>query len=201
MIKINLATRKQSGLSGEVKSQSIGKKVNFDQLKDLPLRKVLLPVLVGIAASYYLESFKEEEIKKLDDVFAKVNQETTRLQNEVSKFKDIESIKTSLDEDEVVIRTKLETIQKLIEDRGSSYRVLTALSNTLPKNIWLTEIRMEKTEVELVGMSLDLNHISDFMKGLEENAFFTGVELKGTRQVRDTSGVDASTFELKAKRR
>jgi hypothetical protein len=66
----------------------------------------------------------------------------------------------------------------------------------------LTEFRIEKSDLAFKGSALGFNQISDFMKGLNENAMLSEVELKNSQQFKDPSlGVETATFELKAKRR
>src|SRR5690349_3825826 len=120
MIKINLATRKQSGLVPEGTkpklSLSLGR-IKTDQLKDLPIRKLVISVAVGLLASYSLDGYKESEIESLNAVVAKLTAKRDKQQEELKKFKEYEEIKKAVDADELLVRTKLEVIQKLISDR------------------------------------------------------------------------------------
>jgi Tfp pilus assembly protein PilN len=204
MIKINLATRRQAEIvsDGSRSSKSFGSflgGIDLDAAKDLPIRKVMLPLIVGVAASYMLDSYKEDELNKIQRLIEKQAADGKKLQAEVAKFKGYEGIKKALDEDEVTIRSKLETIQKLTETRGESVKMLGLLSTSIPKDVWLTEYRIEKSDISLKGSTVDFNQISDFMKNLRDSTRFTDVELKDSQQQKEqVGGRVASVFELKA---
>lgn len=202
MIKINLAAKKQSVPGGgDPKAKSSGGsfgKIDLDKFKELPIRKVALPIIVGAFASYYLDSYKETTLSQMQAFLDKTKVENAKLQSRMSEFKSYDEMKKSLDEDEEVIRTKLDTIQKLLANRTSSTKILTSISNAIPKDVWLEEFRVLKTDILLKGSASEFNQISDFMKGLTESAFFYDVDLKGS-QTRDTVGV--AGFEIGAKRR
>jgi Tfp pilus assembly protein PilN len=205
MIKINLATRKQSGVMSETRLGSLNlgglSKVNIDNFKDLPIKKLAVPLITGLLASYAVDFLKETEIKKQDDIIAKLNADGSVLQDEIGKLKSYEPIKKVVDEDEVTIKTKLDTIRKLIADRNFHVKVLLSISSTIPKNVWLSDLEVNTTEIGLRGSSLDFNQISDFMKSLTENAYFTDVVLKNSQTAKDETGLDIASFDLMAKRR
>ena len=85
MIKVNLANRKQLGVSSEVKSQKspqfqILNNANLDQIKALPFKKVIAPALIGLLASYGLDSYKQDEIDKAIAVLENINKKNKKLQ-------------------------------------------------------------------------------------------------------------------------
>jgi Tfp pilus assembly protein PilN len=203
MIKVNLATRKQSGVFGDSKNSKANSfgKVNLDQVKDLPLRKLIVPIVVCFLGNYMLDGYKEDELKKLDQTLSKVNSDSTKLQNELNKLRGYDSIKKTLDADEITIKTKLETIQKLIADRSAPPKILVSVATMIPKDVWLSELKTEKLDITMKGSSLGFNQISDFMKSLNESAYFMDVDLKNSQQSKDSSGDEFAVFELKAKRR
>src|SRR4051812_7452333 len=99
MIRINLAKRKQAASVGDPSGSSRkAKGANLDQLKELPIRKIALPLLVGIIASHLFDQYREEEIKKLESTTSKINAEVAKLQSEMSKTKNIESTEKALEE-------------------------------------------------------------------------------------------------------
>ena len=60
--------------------------------------------------------------------------------------------------------------------------------------------RKEMTRKEFVT-TLGFGLVSDFMKNLNESAYFSEVELKNTQQNREEAGSEKVNFELEAKRR
>ncbi len=212
MIKINLATRKGPG--GRISSGSNPASVKgltsltlrnleFIQLNQLPLRKIGVPIFIGFFASFMCDFYKENVMKKLEVILDKTNSEITQSRKEADKFKDYESIKKSLDGDETEIRIKLGTIQQLLTGRANSTNILVSLSNAIPQNAWMTEFKIDNGAVSLKGFALEFNQISDFMKSLSENAIFTEVDMKQTKQEKDDrSPLGMSVyFELTAKLR
>jgi Tfp pilus assembly protein PilN len=207
MIKINFASRKQANSATEGRGPKLFSGV-FDGIdislfKDISIRKAVGAVLIGVIASHVLETYKEEELEKLQNVATKLVADGQKLQNDLDKYKSFDAIKKGLDEDEVIIRTKLETIQKLIATRDRAAKLLIGVSTTIPEEVWLTEFRLEKTaDIQMQGVSTDINHITDFMKNLNENAIFSDVEMKNTKQAKENeSGQEIANFELSAKRR
>jgi Tfp pilus assembly protein PilN len=210
MIKINLATRKQpSGASIEGKGLNLGgfqfpagfSKISVNDLKDLPIRKLLLPLVVCVALTYLVDSFKEDEMTKVQDEAAKVAAEKVQLQANAGKLKGYEALKRSMEADEQIMRSKLAVVQGLVADRTNPPKILRSLSSALPKDVWLSEFKAADKEVSFRGFSLDFNQISDFMKNLNESAYFSDVTIKSTQQAKDELGVDVASFDLVAKRR
>jgi len=211
MIKINLAARKTASLmdgpgggGGKSRLTNIGGMTKFDlsQLKDLPnLRQLVILLLVGYFGNYFLEDLKSEELKKADNATIKLKGEQGKLKTELEQTKKYEGIKKALEGDEIVIRTKLDTIQKLLQDRTTPPKLLVAVSSAIPKEVWLSSIKVEDAAISLQGDSLDFNQVSDFMKNLNESAFFKDVALKNTQQGKDESGLETAKFELSMKRR
>jgi len=207
MIKINLATRKQAvgvsgGGDGGTATSLKRMTVDLNSLKDLPIRRAVLPIVVGLMASFALDSYKEDELKKVDDQIAKLSAEKQKLQVEANKMRGYEEVKKNLEADERALRVKVETIRKLIADRQTPPKLLISIAESIPKDVWLTEFKVIKKEVGFKGSALGFNQISDFMKSLNENLYFADVSMKSTQQVKDKqSGSDLAEFELSAKRR
>ena len=152
MIKINLASRKWAFVSADgkkAKGADAGpaflKGLPLDYLKDIPFRKILVPLVVGYAASLSLESYKEDALRKLEKAIGKQKAEEVRLQGGLSKVKSYEALKTSLLSDELVIRTKTETVQKLMKDRGLLVKMLLSTASATPAEVWLTAVKTDST--------------------------------------------------------
>lgn len=202
MIKINLATRKQAAGTTEIKDVKTAlTRMDVDSLKALPLRRLGVLAVTLFAVSYVLDAYKEEELAKARAAFTKVQAEQTRLKAELASTKGFEAMKKALDADEEMIRAKIDTVQKLIADRQTPPKLLSALSSTIPGEVWLVDFKLDGEDVKFNGMSLGFNQISDFMKTLNENAYFMDVRLVATQQAQDETGTNVAKFELAAKRR
>lgn len=72
-----------------------------------------------------------------------------------------------------------------------------ALSQSLPKDVWLTEITATETNFSIRGNTIDMGLVSDVMSKLGTSIYFKDVSLKGSST--DTTGRQAN-FELTARR-
>lgn len=208
MIKINLASRKQSttvagsggGGAGGFKVSKLTA-VDLEAFRDLPIRKLALMAVVAIGASYLVDDYKATETKKVEDEYAKLDQERGRLQGEIAKTKGFEAMKKALEADERMIKTKIETIRKLLQDRQNPPKMLASLSSSLPSDVWLNSFAVASGKAKFMGFSTNYNQISDFMKNVNDSAYFTGLGLVNTQQTKDETGADAASFELSAEMR
>jgi Tfp pilus assembly protein PilN len=122
------------------------------------------------------------------------------LQANLNKFKVYETTKKQLEKDEVSIKTKLETLRKLVLNRNSHVKVLLAISGIVPKDVWLTSLKIGQTDVSLKGESLGFSQVTDFLKNLSESALFSNLSLDNTKK--KTNGTSAiAEFDVKVKRR
>lgn len=206
MIKINLASKKQAVLTSEVSKGSgkagLGGLDKFtDQLKEMDLRKWVLSIVVGVVATYTLQGYESDALKELDDASAKLFAEQVKIKTEIGKTKGYEDQKKALEADELMIRTKVDTVQKLILDRQLSPKILLAISSGIPSDVWLNEVVIGEEELHLKGSSLGYNQISDFMKSLNETALLSDVRLVTTEQQKDVAGLEVASFEVVAKKR
>jgi Tfp pilus assembly protein PilN len=213
MIKINLATRKQAVASSGDGSKAGGSASlsgmltgfrndsRLDGLKELPVKKFAVGILAVIAAGYLVDTFKDDELAKKETLLGTARTEQGKLKADLAKTKGYEDIKKSLDADELTLRTKIETIQKLIADRQASPKMMTAISSAIPAEVWLKGLKIEDAAVAFKGASMGFNPIADFIKNLKESAYFGEVQLQGTKQEVDETGAPAAGFELQARRR
>jgi Tfp pilus assembly protein PilN len=210
VIKINLATRKQSAsaataggaLGGFQLPAGLSKmNINISDIRDLPIRRFVLPLVVAIVATYVADGLKEDELAKVQAELAGLNEQTTKLQAEAGKLRGYEELKKNMEADEQMMRTKLGVVQALIQDRANPPKVMRSLAAAMPKDVWLSEFRAGEKEVSFKGFSLDFNQVSDFMKNLSESAYFADVTIKNTQQAKDELGMDVASFDLSARRR
>ncbi len=158
--------------------------------------------MVAYVASAFLDSYKQDALAALDTEITQVQEQQARLKGEVAKTKGYKDIKKQLDADELQLKTKIGTIQKLLDDRVTLSKLLVSLSENLPKEVWLTEFKIQDSDVIFKGASRGFIQVSDFLKNLGENIYFRDLSLKGTQEVADpTTGANLTIFELEAKRR
>jgi Tfp pilus assembly protein PilN len=219
MIKINLALRKTASVvtsETSVRSAPFGLKLPAFltpkgaaagggmpslsiELGDV--RNLLLAGALAFAAMYFIEGEKEKEINELDGQISALQSEQTQLKAETNKVQSYDQIKLQLENDEKLMRNKLQTIQALMNDRASAPRILLTLAQSIPAEVWLRDLLAQENRFTLQGSAVNFNHVSDFMRVLNESAFFKNVQLKGTEEARGEAGGDIKNFEISAERR
>lgn len=211
MIKINLATRKQAAFVNPDKApgSAMGgmgafsklKNLSLDDIRVLPIRSMALLLAFAIAGQYFVGDYKKSEIKKLEDGLEKLNQRKLELTSLSRKSQGFQEIKKSLESDEFTMRTKIDTIQKLMLDRKGSSELLIVLADVIPEDVWLSQVGVKDAQIQLKGNSTNFDLVSDFMKKMGESPSFADLVLKSTQKNSDPSGVEVATFELSARRR
>jgi len=126
-----------------------------------------------------------------------LNKEKEQITKELQKIKGFETVKVELERNELILRAKISTIEKLITGRDFTVKSLITLAQSMPKDVWMTSIRANENSFELDGGTVDLGLVSDFMSRLGQTIYFKDVTLKRTST--DPSGRQA-TFELGARR-
>ena len=210
MIKINLLKRKSSQRSAVAGGQSLSADVISGQLKDSFARMsnetksviitLIFYAVIGYVGNYLLEDRKQKDLVNADSEVQKLQNEITLLDSEIAKTKGYEKIKKELEEDERAIKTKIETIQKLVDERATPPKMLMTLSQATPPDVWIEDFSIRDNDIRIKGSALGLTIVSDFMKALEETVYFKDVALKNGRQQRER-GVEVANFDLELKKR
>jgi Tfp pilus assembly protein PilN len=209
MIKINLGLRKQAAaIAGKEKGGAPGlsaMKLNPEALKEIlkdpQVRTLILVIVVAVLGTYFLNGYKDEQLHDADNLAQKATLENQKVKAELAKTTGYDDLKKQFDADEELIRTKLQTIQKLVSDRAAPPKLLLSLSIGIPKDVWLSEINITDQEVKLKGFSLGFDQITDFMKTLGDNEFLTDLKLGDSQKAKDPTGIDVASFDLVAKKK
>lgn len=214
MIKINLHQRKAAvGVSSDLAGASGGLNAFLAKFRGgaseamgegdkraLLLQAVVFSVI--LAAVYWFVD--EQKLKLLSEVDAEITQIDSKialLTSELNKTNGYEQIKKNLEADERTIRTKISTIQELIRDRTTPPKILTTLSEAIPKDVWLREFVLKDRHFKLAGAASSMDVVSDFMKSLDDTIYFKSVVLKSSKQDALRGSRGPAAFELEADRR
>jgi Tfp pilus assembly protein PilN len=202
MIRINLAQKKSATVSARSGGTRSGGPSSLQSLKFnsgiLPLiGKILLPLVLSAAAFYAYDYYTQQQIDDMQKETDVVNKEKNRIQTELTRIRGFEAVKEELERNDLILRTKIDTIEKLITGRDFTVKSLVTLSEALPKEVWLTQLDATEKDFEFHGGTADIGVISDLMTRLGQTIYFKDVTLKNTAV--DTSGKQA-TFELTARR-
>ncbi|MDX8391790.1 MAG: PilN domain-containing protein, partial [Mariprofundaceae bacterium] len=108
---------------------------------------------------------------------------------ELSKFKEVQT----------EVQKKLDLVDKLQQGRFRSLQTLLGLSASIPKNVWLTKVKESSGRISLSGLGKSNRAVSAFMRALEKEKAFFGVDLKLIKRQR-VNGVPLRSFSLTMKR-
>lgn len=219
MIRVNLATKKQSAsVTGGASSDRGGLFGFLTQGKDLdltvirevknkladlsvvvPFAKVALYLVLSAVAWFGSSYWKDLQIEAEDALIAQENTEKQRLTISVGRLKKFEEAKKALEEDEKILRTKIDAIRQLIAKRGEPIKALLALSQSIPEDVWLSDFQIRSNDIEMHGFATQFEKITDFIKNLGENDLFTDLVLKNTQMSKDSSSVSTPSFDVSLK--
>lgn len=205
MIKINLALKKTPDGLVESKTTVTGQMAGFklaaniDLLKDFPVAKFAVMTVVLVGAWFFTQNDRETNLLTIDTALRAETELAAQLNAEIAKAAGYEPIKKQLEKDEFTLKTKIETIEKLLSERQAQYKAFLALSQSIPADIWLTDYRSAmEGGIVISGKSLGFGQISDFMKVLNENVFFAGLNLESSQQEM-LQGKEIANFSLTSK--
>lgn len=189
MIKINLARRKQASYSGGEPAAKAGEEAGPI------LMKILLPLILSAVSFFAMQYFLDLKKEEMRLEVLNLSEEKTKNEQELQKYSGFEAKKTELEQTQQMINVKIDTIEKLFRGKDNMVKSIIALSQSLPKEIWLNEFNVTETGYTIKGQSLDMSMISDLMSKLNSSIYYKDVTLKSS--VSDPSGNIAS-FELAA---
>jgi Tfp pilus assembly protein PilN len=206
MIKINLNRKKRPSYTSGGKTDaissggsSIAESVG-DGLKSSigPLFSALgFPLFLVVGANFAFDHFVEIQRADMQAEIQSLNQDKDKINRELAKIRGFDGKKSELDKNEAVVRTKIQTIESLIQGRDFSAKSLITLAQSLPKDVWLTELGQQEKNYVIKGATLDIGNVSDFMSRLGKSIYFKDVALKTTGA--EPNGFQTN-FELSARK-
>ncbi|MDQ6987064.1 MAG: PilN domain-containing protein [Mariprofundaceae bacterium] len=144
--------------------------------------------LLVLAAHSYASMQLADTQARLQDVRAKNNALVAKI-GELSKFKEVQA----------EVQKKLDLMNKLQQDRFRSLYTLLGLSSAIPRNVWLTQVKESTGKIRLSGLAKSNRAVSTFMRALEKEKAFSGVNLKLIKRQR-VKGVALRSFSLTMQR-
>jgi len=146
-----------------------------------------IAVLLAIVAIWYFGSEVSEREAQLDANKVAIK----RLEDDVGQVQKAEDQRKQLKQ-QIAVIDELKLGNKL-----GPVRVLDALSNNIPKRVWLDSIVEKSGSVTLQGTGLENADVSEFMRQLQKNRFFRDVSLDLTKASSE-SGVEIFRFTILA---
>jgi type IV pilus assembly protein PilN len=137
---------------------------------------LILGGTLGFAAFQWWSA--SQQIAKLDQDIKFFTEEKARLQAIIAQVNEYEQKIRRLEE-------KKALIERLKRERSGPVHVLDQLSAQLPDFIWLTQISEVPGSITIDGMAASYVSIADYIRKLEDTAFFDNVELVDARQEKE----------------
>ena len=133
----------------------------------------MIATLALCAAAYmYVAGEVEERQARIDQKQAQIQQLKKKI-GEVNQFKKRQQ----------ALRAKLDVLDQLKASRVGPLYLLDALYEALPEKLWLIKFQEGSGRASMSGIGVNEETVAQFMRNLEESAFFSGVELKVTKQI------------------
>jgi Tfp pilus assembly protein PilN len=217
MIKINLAKKRKSTGGGGIDYKNfkmddltstitnIFKKGDVGESKfDLngPIPRAILVLVICWVLDDVLSGHKTATLSQLDAQIELLEKDKKASEAVLAKVKGFEPLKKQLEADELMIRTKLEVIAKLLENRNAPSKMLMQIAQSIPEEVWLTDLVVADSLVKINGATPGYNQVSDFIKSLNSTTYFSDITLKGIKEATSASkDQKVQMFELNAKLR
>lgn len=152
---------------------------------------VIAGVLAFCAIWHFLQ--KREEARYLAEIDS-LNKEIAELNRLIGEVKQFEQKKAELER-------KLGVINSLRNNKVGPVRFLEELSVTIPKKVWVLNVKENTVppanhQVSLQGEAISDEIIAEFMTKLEESEYFSNVNLIEARSAGERSGIPIQTFQL-----
>jgi len=125
--------------------------------------------------------------------------EKESLETKLKELKKVTLEVEGLEEKKGLLREKLLTIANLKANKSGPVQLLDDLNLAIPDRAWLENVKQSEGKVEIEGVALDNQTVSDFMENLEASDFFSGVDLGYSNQI-EKDNVKLQSFALVAKR-
>jgi type IV pilus assembly protein PilN len=147
---------------------------------------VLILMLGGWSTNHAISVLSD-----LENQVALKESQHTKLKNTTKKVEDLEQKQKLLIE-------KLEIIAKLKTRKQGPVRILDDLTKMIPDRAWLTSISQRNDFVEVSGVAVDGQTISDFIAQIRESRFIEDAdEVKAQMVMRDDVKLQSFTFPAK----
>lgn len=196
MIRINLV-RDATQVGGKVSSftsltslsqsgadVAVNSKENF-----IKIALMFLPMIGLMLYQEFNIGEKDSELQSLQGQVASIRENVEKLKPE------IEEVRRFSEEKGRLIK-QMEAIRKLSRERLKNIKAISALQGIIPAKVWLRSIRIDGSKVSMEGNATEDLVISEFMQGLDQSIFFSGVELRGSQDNRGADGAQIKEFTV-----
>jgi type IV pilus assembly protein PilN len=152
----------------------------------LGLSAAVALVLFGLAYYYFDQSIKFQ------------NQRNTFMTTEIAKLDEQIKEIDKLEAKKASLIARQQVIEELQANRTMMVHLFDELVKTIPNGVFLEKITQQGTVISMEGYSQSHSRVSDYMRRLDESAWFTTVELDYIK-ADDTLTTHEQKFKLSVK--
>ncbi len=148
------------------------------------LAGIIAVLILTAGVNLYYSSILETRQR----TYASLQAENRLLVKKIGKVRDFDKLKKD-------VEAKLRLVDKLQSSRFRSLERLIALSEEIPKKVWLKSIIDKGSQIKLSGFAESNKVVANFMRGIDRDALFSNVHLEVIQRVK-FGDVPAREFTL-----
>ncbi|MCO5114266.1 MAG: PilN domain-containing protein [Bdellovibrionaceae bacterium] len=204
MIKVNLLrdrTQENLAIPANANQLSYGEilqrnkaggpiKLGLELPPSMKLLIIVLPLISIIAVEKYTVSRNNNAISGLLQQLSRAERQREESREAVAKIRVRES---ELD----ASRTLLNDFRQIDKDRLLPIKVLDAIQDLLPFQVWLNNVQLERTGINVEGVAVSENDLTQFQQNLEASQYFNNILIYNQQELRNEVGRYVS-FRLRA---
>ena len=184
MIKVNL--RRSGAVSQSTGVSQVAYTTVDEGVIDLP--GLIIRVIILLMAPSVLIYIETAKINQLKAQLGQVNSEMSSLQSVVTQKENKLKENGDLQAKAKELTNKLQILTKLSKLRLREVKALDYIQSIIPEKVWLTDLQIANAKLELKGAALTDDDLTQFVKGLENSAFFTNVLLVQAQEQKSSQG-------------
>ena len=148
-------------------------------------------LMVSLVAAFTVHTIFQSRVEERQAKVAANEIEIKRLETIIGEVNELDKQKNRL-------LNQLAVIDKLEKGKRGPVRVLDELSNSIPKRVWINSFREQAGTLSLTGAAIDNADISEFMRAMQKQPYFSEIQLKFT-QADLKDGATVYNFEINCK--
>ena len=127
-------------------------------------------IAVTITLVVAVDVWVTKDLTSLQEERATLQSTNASLTKKIGELRNLDSLRKEVED-------KLKIVDELQAGRFRSLTTLEAVANSMPQNIWLTDIKDGKGTISLKGFGESSQSIANFMRTLENHKLFNQVRL------------------------
>ncbi len=163
-----------------------------------PLVTIFVKILLIVGGTIALNFYEGSNIDELNKRVMQQNTQRSQLQAELDqKNSELQTLGTAQD-DSKALQDKMKLLKNLSRLRLREVKSLDFIQSIVPARMWLIQMRIEKDNYLIKGLSRDNAAVSTFVNKLEDGGYFSDVVLTQDNEIQD-GGYEMREFEIVAR--